>query len=63
MPANAPPAILPSCDVRDDKFLELAVAGQAMCIITGDSDLLDLHPFRGIPIVTPAQFIGPVAGA
>ena len=63
VPANAPPAILASRDVRDDKFLDLAVAGQATCIITGDSDLLDLHPFRGIPIVTPAQFIGPAAGA
>ncbi|MGH8566853.1 MAG: putative toxin-antitoxin system toxin component, PIN family [Gammaproteobacteria bacterium] len=62
VPANAPPAILASRDVRDNKFLDLAVAGQAACIITGDSDLLDLHPFRGIPILSPAQFIGP-AGA
>jgi putative PIN family toxin of toxin-antitoxin system len=54
---NTQPAILASCDVRDNKFLELTVAGQATCIITGDSDLLDLHPFRGISIVTPAQFI------
>lgn len=48
--------------MRDDKFLDLAVAGQATCIITGDPDLLDLHPFRGISIVTPAQFIGPAIG-
>jgi uncharacterized protein len=63
VPVNAPPAILASRDVRDDKFLELAVAGQAACIVTSDSDLLDLHPFRAIPIVPPAQFIGPAAGA
>jgi predicted nucleic acid-binding protein len=63
VPANAPPAIPASRDVRDDKFLELAIAGQATCIITGDPDLLDLHRIRGIPIVTPAQFIGPAAGA
>lgn len=44
-------------DTRDDKFLELAVSGSADCIITGDSDLLSLHPFRGIPIVTAAQFL------
>lgn len=51
VPANAPSAILASRDVRDDKFPELAVGGgQATCIIiTDDSDLLDLHPFRGIP--------------
>ncbi|CAN5843773.1 putative toxin-antitoxin system toxin component, PIN family [soil metagenome] len=54
---NTQPAILASRDVNDNKFLELAVAGQATCIITGDSDLLDLHPFRGISIVTPTQFI------
>lgn len=62
MPANAPPAILASRGLKDNKFLDLAVAGQATCTITSDSDLLDLHPFRGIPILTPAQFIGPAAG-
>ncbi len=44
-------------DARDDKFLELAVSGCASCIITGDADLLALHPFRGMTIVTPAQFL------
>jgi|ERR1700733_4734503 putative PIN family toxin of toxin-antitoxin system len=32
-------------DPKDDKFLELAVAGRADCLITGDPDLLALHPF------------------
>jgi putative PIN family toxin of toxin-antitoxin system len=44
-------------DPKDDKFLDLAVAGKAACIVTGDADLLALHPFREIPIVTPAQFL------
>ena len=44
-------------DPKDDKFLELAVNGRASCVITGDEDLLALHPFRGIPILTPAQFL------
>jgi predicted nucleic acid-binding protein len=26
-------------------------------IITGDRDLLALDPFRGIPIITPAEFV------
>ena len=26
-------------------------------IVTGDKDLLDLHPFRGIAIVTPADYL------
>jgi predicted nucleic acid-binding protein len=63
MPANAPPTILASRDVRDNQFLDLAVAAQATCIITGDPDLLDLHPFHAMPIVTPAQFIEPAARA
>ena len=44
-------------DPTDDKFLELAVNGQADLIVTGDRDLLALDPFRGIPIVTPAVFV------
>jgi len=45
-------------DPKDDKYLELAVAGKAACIVTGDSDLLDMNPFRGISILTPRQFMG-----
>jgi uncharacterized protein len=44
-------------DPSDDKFLELAVNGQADLIVTGDADLLVLNPFQDIPIVTPAQFV------
>tara|TARA_R110002012_G_scaffold142411_8_gene300469 strand:+ start:5292 stop:5699 length:408 start_codon:yes stop_codon:yes gene_type:complete len=44
-------------DPNDDMYLELAVAGEAGCIITGDRALLDLHPFRGIPIISPAAFV------
>ena len=44
-------------DPRDDKFLEVAVHGQADAIITGDADLLDLNPFRGIAILTPAEYL------
>ena len=43
-------------DPKDDKFLELAINGHADVLITGDSDLLALSPFRGVPIITPADF-------
>ncbi|MCO5234958.1 MAG: putative toxin-antitoxin system toxin component, PIN family [Chitinophagaceae bacterium] len=47
-----------SCrDPKDNKFLELAVTAKASCIITGDEDLLELHPFRGIPIVNVHDFL------
>jgi putative PIN family toxin of toxin-antitoxin system len=44
-------------DPSDDKFLELAANGRADVIVSGDADLLTLHPFRGIPIETPAAFL------
>ena len=44
-------------DPTDDKFLELAVNGRADLIVTGDADLLALSPFRGIPVITPAEFV------
>lgn len=46
-----------SRDPKDDKFLEAAVNGRANVLVTGDRDLLDLHPFRGIAIVTPADYV------
>jgi len=44
-------------DPKDNKFLELAVNGNASFIITGDDDLLVLNPFRDIQIVTPQDFL------
>jgi len=44
-------------DPKDDKFLSLAVSGSATHIVTGDADLLVLHPFRGIEIVSPGAFV------
>lgn len=44
-------------DAKDNKFLELAVAANASCIVTGDNDLLVLNPFRGIPIMNASGFL------
>jgi putative PIN family toxin of toxin-antitoxin system len=53
-----PTAAIEVCrDPDDDKFLELAVEGEADLIISGDSDLLVLHPFEGIAILSPADFL------
>jgi putative PIN family toxin of toxin-antitoxin system len=48
-------------DPKDDKFLELAVCGEANYIITGDADLLDLHPFQNISIIKAASFLTAIA--
>jgi putative PIN family toxin of toxin-antitoxin system len=44
-------------DPKDNKFLELAVAANADCIVNGDKDLLVLNPFRGIKIISAGDFI------
>ena len=46
-----------SRDAKDDKFLEAAVNGRASVIVTGDKDLIGLSPFRGIVILTPADYL------
>jgi putative PIN family toxin of toxin-antitoxin system len=52
------PAPIRACrDPRDDKFVEVAVHGRAHAIVTGDADLLALHPFRGIQILTPSDYL------
>jgi uncharacterized protein len=42
-------------DPRDDKFLEVALNGGADVIVTGDADLLAMHPWREIAILSPAD--------
>ncbi len=44
-------------DPKDDKFLHVALNGEAEAIVTGDADLLVLHPFHGVGIVSPAAFL------
>lgn len=50
-------------DHRDDKFLSPALSAKASCIVTGDNDLLALHPFRNISIINSSDFLNnpPVA--
>jgi putative PIN family toxin of toxin-antitoxin system len=62
--------VITACrDIKDNKFLELAVSGRASHLMSGDEDLLVLHPFRGIAVVTPQAFLtsllesGPEPGA
>lgn len=43
-------------DPKDNIFLELMFCSKANALITGDSDLLVLDPFRGIPILTVSRF-------
>lgn len=53
-----PPALHPpACrDPDDDWVLATAIGGGCRCIVTGDKDLLVLHPFRSVAIVSPGEF-------
>lgn len=44
-------------DPDDNRFLEVLIAGDGDVLITGDSDLLNLHPYEGRPILRPASYL------
>jgi len=51
-------AVDPPCrDPKDNIFLALVMAAEADLLVSSDEDLLILHPWRGIPIITPAEFL------
>jgi uncharacterized protein len=53
-----PKIIIEACrDPKDDKFLSLAISVGADYIVTRDNDLLCLHPFQNIPIITTGEFL------
>ena len=52
-----PPPPVPACrDPFDRPFLELALAGRADALVTGDADLLALAKDFSVPIVSPSAF-------
>jgi putative PIN family toxin of toxin-antitoxin system len=44
-------------DPKDDALLELALNGEASHIVTGDADLLVLHPWQGVEILKPVDWL------
>jgi putative PIN family toxin of toxin-antitoxin system len=50
--------VVPQCrDPKDKQFLALVLASEADVLVSSDADLLVLHPWRGVPIVTPGDFL------
>ena len=43
-------------DVNDQKFIQLAIAGKADILVTGDADLLVLQDQTPFEIITPAEY-------
>ncbi len=51
-------AVSPLCrDPKDNQFLALAQVAEADAIVTSDEDLLVMHPWCQIPILSPAGFL------
>lgn len=44
-------------DDKDNKYLELALAAEASVIVTSDSDLLVLIPWKGVNILRPIEYL------
>jgi predicted nucleic acid-binding protein len=50
--------VSPPCrDAKDNMLLALASVSQADVIVSSDNDLLVLHPWRGVSILTPSRFL------
>jgi len=59
-----PPQTVGDCpDWEDHRILDLAVAVSAFLIVSADADLTSMSPWRGRPIIEPAQFVSLVDGA
>ncbi len=51
-------AVQPPCrDATDNKFLALVQLCQAHALVSSDDDLLVLHPWRGVPVLRPVDFL------
>ena len=46
-----------SRDPDDEKFINCALSGSAVYIVSGDNDLLDLKAVQGIEIITAKEFL------
>jgi len=59
----APTVRVTDCrDAKDNKYLELALAAGAAAIVSSDADLLALHPWRGVRILRPAEYLAEPGG-
>jgi putative PIN family toxin of toxin-antitoxin system len=57
-----PSTVVTACEDADDNMvLALALDGFADCIVSGDNDLLKLHPFQQTPILNSADFLAWIA--
>lgn len=46
-----------SADPSDNRILECAISANSDCIVTGDSHLLSIGEYAGVPILRPSEFL------
>ena len=44
-------------DPKDAPFLALALSSHAVALLSSDNDLLTLHPWNNVAILTPSEFL------
>lgn len=59
----APPEVVSDCDDwEDNRILDLALEVGALLLVSDDTDLLAMSPWRGTPVLTTTQFVARVDG-
>ncbi len=58
--AQVPRAVSECADYEDNLILDLAVEVGALLVVSNDTDLLSMSPWRGTPIIEPAAFAAKV---
>ena len=59
----SPPRVVSDCpDCEGNRILDLAAEVGALLIVSNDTDLLSMSPWRGTPVLTPKQFAEKVDG-
>jgi predicted nucleic acid-binding protein len=53
-----PDVVISECPgYEDNRILECAAASGSLLIVSDDTDLVSMSPWRGIPVLTAAQFV------
>jgi predicted nucleic acid-binding protein len=58
---TAPPAGIHLPDETDVKFVEVALAAGADCVVTGNTRHFPAKACKGVRVLTPAQFLARLA--
>lgn len=44
-------------DPKDNMFLDIALTCNALYLVSGDKNLLELNPYKGVEIITATEFL------